>query len=233
VTTKAKYAVPYLRVSTDDKGQNPERQHDVIRPWAEREGVFLLKPVVDEGTSATKTNPFERPKFLEACEVAAKAGADAIVIETVDRLTRQGTAIFGWVQVELRARYGLGLYLADVPLVIQEQLGGEILAAAKAALGREAMRQHSARVRSGMATAAKAGKKFGRPPKELTDVELDMALRMRAEGKGAPSIALAVSRSRGALDVADVGARRRLSISANTVRKALKKYDAQKVSDGA
>jgi hypothetical protein len=63
-------AVPYLRVSTDDKGQDPKRQLEVIRPWAEREGVTLLDAVLDEGTSATKTNPFERKKFLGACERA-------------------------------------------------------------------------------------------------------------------------------------------------------------------
>lgn len=34
-------ALPYLRCSTDDKGHEPLRQLDMIRPWAEREGVEL------------------------------------------------------------------------------------------------------------------------------------------------------------------------------------------------
>jgi predicted site-specific integrase-resolvase len=57
-------AVPYLRVSTDDKGQDPVRQMEVIAPWAAREGIELLAAVIDEGTSASKTNPFERERFL-------------------------------------------------------------------------------------------------------------------------------------------------------------------------
>jgi hypothetical protein len=48
-------ALPYIRTSTDDQGQNPERQIDLIEAWAETHGVELLEPVVDEGTSASKT----------------------------------------------------------------------------------------------------------------------------------------------------------------------------------
>jgi DNA invertase Pin-like site-specific DNA recombinase len=53
-------ALPYLRVSTDDRGQDAERQLEVIRPWAAREGVTLLDAVPDEGTSASKTDPRRR-----------------------------------------------------------------------------------------------------------------------------------------------------------------------------
>ena len=63
-------AVPYLRVSTDDKGQDPARQMVTIAPWAKANGVELLPEVVDEGTSASKTDPFQRAKFKAAIERA-------------------------------------------------------------------------------------------------------------------------------------------------------------------
>lgn len=100
-------ALPYLRVSTDDKGQEPLRQLDVIRPWAAREGVELLDPEIDEGTSASKTNSFDRARFIAACERAKAEGADAIVVEVGDRFGRRGSMESAWAEYEMGLRYGL------------------------------------------------------------------------------------------------------------------------------
>lgn len=214
-------AVPYLRVSTDDKGQRPERQLEVVGPWAEREGVTLLDAVTDEGASATKTNPFERPRFVEACERAVAAGAAAVVVETADRFTRQGSKEDGWAEVELQRRYRLRLFRADKPLDQHGTLVGDTVDALKAEVAREWAREHSKKVRSGMSKAKKDGKRVGRPAKALTEAERAQAAALRAEGKGWRAVALAVSRARGAFEVADPKRRRELTVSHMHIKRAL------------
>lgn len=214
-------AVPYLRVSTDDKGQDPARQLDVIRPWAEREGVTLLDEVIDEGTSASKLDPFERPRFVEACERAKTTGADAIVVECSDRFSRQGAKIDAWAEVELERRYGLRLLRADKPLAQHGAMVGNVSDAIHAEGAAAWVRAHSSKVRSGMAKAKREGKDVGRPPKPLTADELALVERLRAQGKGWRTIALAVSKGRGAFDVADPAKRRERSVSHTHVRRAV------------
>jgi DNA invertase Pin-like site-specific DNA recombinase len=213
-------AVPYLRCSTDDRGQDPARQLEVIRPWAERESVTLLDPVIDEGTSAMKTDPFERLRFVEACERAKAAGAEAIVVECTDRFSRQGAKIDAWAEVELERRFGLKLYRADKPLAQHGSMVGNVTDSMHAETARAWVLGHATKVRSGMARAKNSGKHVGRPRKDLSPDELAMVVRLRAEGKGWRVIALAVSRARGAFDVADPARRKERLVSHTHVRRA-------------
>lgn len=222
-----RFGQPYLRVSTDDKDQHPLRQLDVIRPWAHREGIVLLPPVVDEGTSAYKTNPFERPRFVEACETARRVRAEAIVVEMADRFSRQGAKLSAWAEVQLELEYGLKLYCADARVADIGTLSGDMVASIRAEISRENMRVHSARVRSGMAHAKAQGKKVGgAPPKPLSQAEYDLAVRLKLSGKGYNTITVAINDARGALKLSSVEARRRVSVSANHVRHLCDAYMA-------
>ena len=195
--------VPYLRCSTDDKGQEPLRQLDVIRPWAEREGVELAEAVVDEGTSAWKLDPFERPKFVVACERARAVGADAIVVECSDRFSRQGSKLDHWAEVEVDRRYGLRVLRANKPLAFHGTLAGNLTDSLTAESARAWVEGHAEKTRSGMARAKAAGKRMGRPPKPLSDEQLALVRRLRKEGVGWRRIAREVSEARGAFRVAD------------------------------
>jgi len=212
-------AVPYLRVSTDDKGQDPERQMLAIRAWAQREGVELLQPVVDSGTSASKTNPLDREAFIEALERARRSGADAIVVETEDRFSRQGTKLAGWAEIEMEQAWGVKLWRADISLRDHDEVSGEIVSAVRSVLARAWARQHSRRVREGLARRAERGQPVGRAPKELTDAEVARAAEMRAAGRGWPSIGVDLSAMRGAHEVADPAARRERMVSGRTVQR--------------
>jgi DNA invertase Pin-like site-specific DNA recombinase len=214
-------AVPYLRVSTDDKGQVPERQMDVIDPWAEREGVTLLAAEVDEGTSASKRNPFERKRFIAACERAKDAGATAIVVECSDRFSRQGSKRDAWAEVELEERYGLRLFRADKPLDQHGSMVGAVTDTMNAEGAAAWVKGHSSKVRSGMAKARKDGVTFGRPPKPLTPAEHALVAKLRADGQGWRRCALAVSEARGAFKVADPDRRRKLTVSHSHVRRSV------------
>lgn len=213
--------VPYLRTSTDDRGQVPERQLEVIGPWAHREGLVLLDAVIDEGSSASKLNPFERPKFIEACKSAVAEGAVGIVVECTDRFSRQGSKIDGWAEVELERRYNLKLFRADKTVDEHGSLTGDMADNLRALLGREWVKVHASKVRSGMKKARKDGKAVGRPRKPLTKAEVGLVNAMRAEGEGWRSIAHAVSTARGAFKVADPARRRALTVSHSHVRRAM------------
>ena len=206
-------ALPYLRVSTDDKDQEPLRQLDVIRPWAAREAVELLDPEIDEGTSASKTNPFERPRFVAACERAKAAGADAIIVEVGDRFGRRGSVESAWAEYEMGLRYGLKLWRTDKPLAQHGTMVARVTDTIHDEGAREWVDKHRSKVRSGMARAKAEGKRLGRPAKPLTQEQIALVQRMRGEGVGWRRIARAVSEARGAFRIADPKKRRALSVT--------------------
>lgn len=199
-------AVLYLRVSTDDKGQNPERQKDLLESWCKDQGVQLLGIFTDVGTSATKTNPFERPVFLEALRVAQLERA-AILVEKHDRFTRQGSHEYGWAITELkRNEVPVDLWIASKGSIEDQsrEMVGALTDAIEAEAGAKWSRDHSSRVASGMKTASKAGKHVGRPPKKLSEQEYELARILSADGKGVRYIASIINKGRGLYDRSDI-----------------------------
>lgn len=212
---------PYLRVSTDNRGQDPIRQMNRIEPWASREGAEVLPPVVDEGTSATHTRPFDRPAFLEAVHKAKLAAARGIIVEEVDRFTRRGTKAYFAAISRLEDEHGLKLYTADVDLRLQESVMGDLFGAMKAALGKEQSDQFRARVISGQARARAKGVFIGRPKKPFHPSELDYAQSKRREGLGWEKIAHAINEARGVFAIASPDLRAKRAISPTALRNAI------------
>ena len=218
-------AVPYVRTSTDDRGQDPIRQMSIIGPWAEREGVALLEPEVDEGTSASTTGPLDRSAFIRACERARAAGATAIVVEAPDRFTRQGSELDSWARVEVRLRYGLEVLGADKPLALHGTMAGNVTNTVSADGAKAWTEAHKSKVRSGMARKKAAGARFGRPPKDLSAEELALVAKLRAEGKGWRRCAHEVSEGRGAFRIADPKRSKQLRVSHSHVRRQSEKAE--------
>lgn len=212
---------PYLRVSTDNRGQDPIRQMNRIEPWASREGAECLPPVIDEGTSATHTRPFDRPAFLQAVHQAKAAAARGIIVEEVDRFTRKGTKAYFAAQARLEDEHGLKLYTADVDLKLQESTMGDLYGAMKAALGKEQSDQFRARVLSGIARARAKGIKIGRPAKPFLPPELDYARAQRLQGLGWEKIAHAINEARGVFKIAQPDIQKKRRISPTALRNAL------------
>jgi DNA invertase Pin-like site-specific DNA recombinase len=228
--------VPYYRVSTDDKDQNPERQAEIVEPWAEREGVTLLDAVIDEGTSASKTNPLDRKKFIAACERAKASNANAIVVECSDRFSRQGAKLDAWTEVEVERRFGLKVFRADKPLELHGTMAGDLTDSVHAETGRAWVKGHASKVRSGMARRKKEGARFGRPAKPLSPTEIDLVLKLRSRKPpvGWGRCARAVCDARAAHRIVDPDVRRKAEVSGSHVRRAVlalpKVETVQKVS---
>lgn len=215
-------AVPYLRVSTDDKGQDPVRQLTSIKPWAERYGVELLAPVEDEGTSASKTDPFQRKNFIRAIEVARLNKANAILIDEPDRFTRRGSRLYGYYKTKLELEHKLKLWCADRTMENQDSSIGELMESVQAFGGRTKSETLSRQVREGMALARSKGVHLGQPRKTLTEPERDLAAKLHEDGHGWDTIAARINELRGAHLIATPEVRRKKSVSGATVRRAFK-----------
>lgn len=214
--------VRYVRVSTDDRGQNPERQVQLLDAWGEAHAATAVGTVVDEGTSASKTNPFERPAFMRALEQAKAAGADILVV-SVSRFTRQGAEEDAWAKVELRRTHGVRLLVAEYGgPEEQDGHGFQVLRAAMDAEGGHTWAvQHGAAVASGMVTAKKAGVHVGRPAKTFTEHEDALMVDMHGNGAGFRTIAHRISTDRGAFRVADRKRQVKIGVSYMAVARRL------------
>lgn len=216
-------AQPYCRTSKDDAGQDPKRQMDVIKPWAEREGISLLPPVIDEGTSAHKVSPFERPKFREAVRLAAKHKADGVVFESIDRMTREGIKMWYRTAFKLEDNYGLELHWADMPLAMQEGMAGQVILAVRAGMAHDIAKRMSESTKSGLERAKAKGKKLGRPRKHIGEDEVRLAIRLK-ERMGWDSVAHEINRRRGVFEIVDPKSRKKRSTSGASLRRAVREY---------
>lgn len=206
--------IGYLRVSTDDKGQNPERQKDVIQAWAKANGHQIPAWVYDEGTSG-ETDPLKRQYGLEAIEEAKTHGCEGIVAESVDRWTRAGPDALAVSRFFLRIDHGLRLVLANTPPGMtkeMEQMWDSMMATVAAMF----LARLKESIKSGIARAKANGWPNGEPGRKrkpsLTPKEWEAVSLWIAEGKGVDKMALDLSHMRGAFTVADTKAQDRLRV---------------------
>lgn len=224
-TVLDKLAVPYLRVSTDDKGQDPQRQMIAIGPWAAREGIALLEPAVDEGTSASKVPALKRPIFIEACQRAQAARA-SIVMEVPDRFSRQDPDVAIWEKVEVERRYGVELQFACMSLEMQRTVPGKFMCFMHLGMGHMWVEDHRKKVLSGNVRARQRGQRLGRAPKQVSWEEEQQIVAWRSEKPepvGWETIANRISLQRVPVPLTDKKEERRRKISAS----ALKRWWAQ------
>lgn len=96
MTDSKKFAVVYVRCSTDDqmKGLSPQVQEASCRRHAEKEGYEVLEVITEDGISGFKEN---RPGMHRLRELVSEARVSAIVALSSDRVFRNTTA-----HIELR-----------------------------------------------------------------------------------------------------------------------------------
>ena len=83
---KATTCAIYARVSTTDKGQDPENQLFQLREYAARSGWRISKEYIDHASGKSG----ERDAFKQLFEDAARRLFDVVVVWALDRFTRQG-----------------------------------------------------------------------------------------------------------------------------------------------
>lgn len=207
--------IAYLRVSTDDKNQDPERQRPVLEACAKRDGHEIVAWVIEKepaGEGATYQT-LDRPKVRVALDLAQEHKAGGIMVENVDRWTRRGSMDLGYSMFVLERDHKLKILFADLPA---DDFARDVLPPLMATLAKMDNKRRSDQARTSAARKKMQGVRLGRPPKpDLTDDELQAVAVLVRAGRGMRLAALEVSRLRGAFEVSDPAARRRRVVSAS------------------
>src|SRR5258708_10422397 len=80
----------YARVSTDDKGQNPENQLLQLRAWCKRMGYPLVREYVEHENGGKSAE--YRKQLAAMFTGAARREFDLLLVWSLDRFSREGMA---------------------------------------------------------------------------------------------------------------------------------------------
>lgn len=160
----------YARVSTDDKGQDPENQLRELRAWCASAGHQIVHEYIDHESGRKGAD--KRKQFAALFDDAAKRKFDCVLFWALDRFSREGM-VPTIMHLQRLSSYGVGFHSYTEPhLATDNELVRNILLALLASLGKLEAQKLSDRTRAGMARAKASGKRIGRP-------SIDARLRQR------------------------------------------------------
>jgi DNA invertase Pin-like site-specific DNA recombinase len=155
--TPARRAAIYARVSTFDKGQNPETQLAQLRTYADSRGLTVAHELVDY---ASGTNG-DRPNYQKLFDLARKREIDVVLVWRYDRFARSTQALVNAL-VEFR---DLGVdFISYQENIDTTTAQGKMVFAIMASLAEFESALISERVKAGMERARAEGKRIGRAP---------------------------------------------------------------------
>jgi DNA invertase Pin-like site-specific DNA recombinase len=151
----------YARVSTTDKGQDPENQLRELRAWCAHSGHTTIREYIEHESGGKGAE--KRKQFAALFEDAAKKKFDLVLFWALDRFSREGMAqTIGHLQ-RLNS-YGVSFHSYTEPhLATDNELVRNILLALLSSLAKVEAQKISDRTRAGMARAKAKGIKMGRP----------------------------------------------------------------------
>jgi DNA invertase Pin-like site-specific DNA recombinase len=173
----------YARVSTIDKGQDPDLQLSELREYVERRGWKIVSEYVDKGHSGAKES---RPALNRMMADARRRKFDVIAVWKLDRFGRSlkhlVTALadlesLGITFVSLRD--GFDLSTASGRLMFQ-------IIGAMGEFERNLIRE---RVKAGMTNARRKGVRIGRPSGPAIAIDMRSVRARRAAGESLRGIA--------------------------------------------
>src|SRR2546425_4711984 len=171
----------YARVSTDDKGQDPENQLRDLRQWCQ--GHELVGEYVDY-ESGRKAN---RKQFALLFEDASRRKFDCVLFWALDRFSREGM-VPTIIHLQRLSSYGVSFHsYTEAHLATDNELVRNILLALLASLAKVEAQKISERTKAGMARARANGKRIGRPALAI-ELRREIADR-QAEGESLYRIA--------------------------------------------
>ncbi len=170
----------YARVSTADKGQDPELQLRELRARAETSGWEIAGEYVDRGVSGAKER---RPELDRLMKDANRGAFQAVAVWKLDRFGRSLRHLVNAL-AELEARRITFISLRDN--LDLSTPSGRLMFQIIGAMAEFERALIAERVRAGLAVARAKGKRLGRPP---VDVDAAKIAALRAQGCGWRKIA--------------------------------------------
>jgi DNA invertase Pin-like site-specific DNA recombinase len=151
----------YARVSTDDRGQDPENQLRELRAWCASTGHELVHEYVEHESGRKGAD--RRRAFAQLFEDASRRKFDLVLFWALDRFSREGMAPT-IIHLQRLSAYGVAFHsYTEAHLATDNELVRNILLALLASLAKVEAQKISARTRAGMARAKAAGALIGRP----------------------------------------------------------------------
>jgi len=151
----------YARVSTDDKGQDPENQLRQLREWSAHAGHEIVHEYIDKESGRKGTKG--RKHFAQLFEDAHKRKFDSVLFWSLDRFSREGM-VPTILHLQHLTTAGVGFHSYTEPhLATDNELVRNILLSVLSSLAKVEAQKIGERTRAGMAKAKAAGKRIGRP----------------------------------------------------------------------
>jgi DNA invertase Pin-like site-specific DNA recombinase len=162
-------ALLYSRVSTSDKGQNPEVQSKALREFCGARGWTVTEQIVDHGYSGATD---KRPGLSKLMSLVRTRKVDIVIVAKLDRLFRSLKHMIG----ALEEFESLGIQFVSLGDQIDMSTpSGRLLVHLLASFGEFERALIRERTVTGLAYARSQGKTLGRPRK--CDYEVILALR--------------------------------------------------------
>jgi DNA invertase Pin-like site-specific DNA recombinase len=175
----------YARVSTDNKGQDPENQLRELRAWCANSGHTITQEYVENESGRKGAD--KRKQFAALFDDAAKRKFDLVLFWALDRFSREGMAQT-IAHLQRLTSHGVSFHSYTEPhLATDNELVRNILLALLSSLAKLEAQKISDRTKAGMARAQAKGIKVGRP--RLT-IQLRLQIARRA-AKGETPYAIA------------------------------------------
>ncbi len=164
LTTVAKRAVLYLRISRDREGRalGVERQEEDGRARIEREGWTLVGVYVDNDIGASSKSKKPRPRYRDVIELVERGEAGIIWSYSTSRLTRRPMEFEKLIQLHDDRGVRIVTEGGDIDL---DTASGRMIARVLAAKDAEESEQISERVRRQQRQARENGRRHGGGPR--------------------------------------------------------------------
>ena len=151
----------YARVSTDDKGQDPENQLRQLRDWSASAGHEIVREYIDQDSGRKGVGG--RKQFAALFDDAHRRQFDCVLFWALDRFSREGM-VPTILYLQRLASYGVSFHSYTEPhLATDNELVRDILLALLSSLAKQESRRMSERTKAGMQKARLHGTKSGRP----------------------------------------------------------------------
>jgi DNA invertase Pin-like site-specific DNA recombinase len=175
----------YARVSTADKGQDPQNQLRELRAWCTNSGYTISREYVEHESGRKGADG--RTQLAALFDDASKRKFDCVLFWALDRFSREGMAqTIGHLQ--RLTSYGVTFHSYTEPhLATDNELVRNILLALLSSLAKVEAQKISDRTKAGMVRAKAKGIRVGRP---RLGIELRQKIAVRA-ARGETSYAIA------------------------------------------
>ena len=151
----------YARVSTEDRGQDPENQLAQLRAWCAAAGHTIVAEYIDHASGAK--GAAGRKQFAAMLDDAHRRRFDLVLCWALDRLSREGMVpTIGYLQ--RLAAAGVAFHSYTEPLLSTDnEMVRDIVLAVMSSLAKLERARISERTKAGLARVKASGKRLGRP----------------------------------------------------------------------